>query len=336
LTAIISYPIIFTRAGSGELINNLFQECAEVESEFAVLCSNSSFVVWALIYTIVTKSIFTIFTFGTRVPAGIFVPSMVIGASVGRIIGIFLENLYQNYPNYWLFSMCNGDKKCVTPGHFAIVGAAAFLGGVTRMTVSLVVIMFELTGAVPYILPIMITIVIAKWSGEQIQSHSIYDALIALNRFPFLDAESKSRNGHASDVMTSIDDLVCIRSETTVSVVREIIASEDFKGFPVITNNGQSIGYCLKPSLEAFLNTIPVETDCNIYFDTNEEKYGFIGDDGDVSSLLDAKPMSISPKMPLEICVELFKKMGLRYVLVTQNGLLKGIITKKDLLRLAI
>lgn len=37
-----------------------------------------------------------------------------------------------------------------------MVGAAAFMGGVTRMTVSLVIIMFELTGALTYVLPIMI------------------------------------------------------------------------------------------------------------------------------------------------------------------------------------
>jgi len=47
--------------------------------------------------------------------------------------------------------------SCVTPGLYAMVGAAAMLGGVTRMTVSLVVIMFELTGGVRYIVPLMVT-----------------------------------------------------------------------------------------------------------------------------------------------------------------------------------
>ena len=46
------------------------------------------------------------------------------------------------------------------------VGAAAVLGGVTRMTVSLVVIMFELTGGVRYIVPLMAAAMASKWVGD--------------------------------------------------------------------------------------------------------------------------------------------------------------------------
>ena len=42
---------------------------------------------------------------------------------------------------------------------YALVGAAAALGGVTRMTISLVVIMFELTGGLSYVIPIMVTLI---------------------------------------------------------------------------------------------------------------------------------------------------------------------------------
>ena len=42
------------------------------------------------------------------------------------------------------------------------------LSGVTRMTVSLVVIMFELTGGITYIVPIMVAVMIAKWVGVRL------------------------------------------------------------------------------------------------------------------------------------------------------------------------
>jgi chloride channel 3/4/5 len=83
-----------------------------------------------------------------------------------------------------------------------MVGAAAVLGGVTRMTVSLVVIMFELTGGVRYIVPLMAASMASKWVGDALGRQGIYDAHIGLNGYPFLD--SKEEFGHttlAADVM---------------------------------------------------------------------------------------------------------------------------------------
>ena len=48
--------------------------------------------------------------------------------------------------------------KCITPGTYALLGAAAALSGIMHITVSVVVIMFELTGALTYILPTMVSI----------------------------------------------------------------------------------------------------------------------------------------------------------------------------------
>ena len=52
--------------------------------------------------------------------------------------------------------------SCIMPGLYSMVGAAAALGGVTRMTVSLVVIMFEVTGGLQYIVPFMVATMASK------------------------------------------------------------------------------------------------------------------------------------------------------------------------------
>ena len=43
----------------------------------------------------------------------------------------------------------------VDPGGFALIGAAAFFGGLTRLTFSLAVVMVEITDETHFLLPIM-------------------------------------------------------------------------------------------------------------------------------------------------------------------------------------
>ena len=73
-------------------------------------------------------------TFGLQIPAGIILPTMAIGALYGRAMGMLVQAWQRNYPGAWFFASCEPDVECVTPGVFAIIGAASALGGVTRMT----------------------------------------------------------------------------------------------------------------------------------------------------------------------------------------------------------
>jgi len=62
-------------------------------------------------------------------------------------MGVGVEQwAFRNRDLHWLKQMCKSNEPCVNPGLYAIVGAAACLGGVTRVTVSLVVVMLEVTG----------------------------------------------------------------------------------------------------------------------------------------------------------------------------------------------
>ena len=62
------------------------------------------------------------------------------------------------------------------PGTFAMIGASAMLGGVVRMTISLTVILMECTNDVTYGLPIMVTLMLAKWVGG-VFTHGLYGKL---------------------------------------------------------------------------------------------------------------------------------------------------------------
>lgn len=53
------------------------------------------------------------------------------------------------------------NLSSVYSGTFALIGSAAFLGGVVRMTISLTVILIESTNEISYGLPIMVTLIVS-------------------------------------------------------------------------------------------------------------------------------------------------------------------------------
>lgn len=132
-TALLQFPNPMTREPGDVILKTLLVDCKHPEGSW--VCSQeasedkSRYYGW-LVYGTTVKLFLTIITFGCKVPSGIIIPALDAGAFFGRLVGQLIPN--------------------ISPGIFAMVGSAAFLAGVSRMTVSLAVIMFELTGEVSY------------------------------------------------------------------------------------------------------------------------------------------------------------------------------------------
>lgn len=68
-----------------------------------------------------------------QVPSGLFIPSMAVGAIAGRLLGVAMEQLAYSHHDWLIFKgWCSPGADCITPGLYAMVGAAACLGETTR------------------------------------------------------------------------------------------------------------------------------------------------------------------------------------------------------------
>ncbi|XP_055022289.1 H(+)/Cl(-) exchange transporter 6 [Boleophthalmus pectinirostris] len=160
-------------------------------------------------------------TYGVSVPSGLFVPSLLCGAALGRL----LANVLNAELHMHVYS-----------GTFALIGAAAFLGGVVRMTISLTVILIESTNEITYGLPIMITLMVAKWTGD-LFNKGIYDIHIELRGVPLLEWETEVEMDKltASDIMEP--NLTYVYPHTRVQSLVSILRTTVYHAFPVVTEN---------------------------------------------------------------------------------------------------
>lgn len=341
-TAIINYPNKFMRAQSSELVYMLFAECAAVTEDQFGICKTgaaSAGVIVLLLEAGALGFLLASITFGLQIPAGIILPSMAIGALYGRAVGIMAEIWQNNHPNALIFAACEPDKPCVTPGTYAIIGAASALGGVTRMTVSIVVIMFELTGALTYVLPIMIAVMISKWVGDAFGKRGIYESWIHHNEYPFLDNKDNSPvpDVPVTQVMTQAKDMTVIPATGhTLQTLHELLLTQPFRGFPVVSDDENSIllGYISRAEMSFALKSsgvrqrnLPPSTEVLFSYRPHADQQSTL----DLRPWMDQTPITLSSKSSLQLTVSMFQKLGLRYVLFCDKGTLMGFLTKKDL-----
>ena len=109
-------------------------------------------------------------SYGTAVPAGIFLPGILIGCSLGKMTGNFINSFI---------------LKEVHSATYAIISAASVMAGYTRLSFSLAVIMLETTENVNLFLPIISALFVSFGVGR-IYNRSLYIGQLRFKNIPFL------------------------------------------------------------------------------------------------------------------------------------------------------
>ena len=167
-------------------------------------------------------------TYGVAVPSGLFIPALLMGAAMGRLAGVGAR----------VALGMAGAVNEADEGVYALVGAAAMLGGTTRMTVSIAVILLECTGNLSYALPLMLTLMTSRWTGN-LFNDGIYDTHIALAGWPLLGEspggldEAAAGKLRVTDVMTPASQLRTLPQVCTVREAAAALAVGGHSAFPV-------------------------------------------------------------------------------------------------------
>eukprot|EP00246_Nothoceros_aenigmaticus_P011520 TRINITY_DN3160_c0_g1_i1.p1 TRINITY_DN3160_c0_g1~~TRINITY_DN3160_c0_g1_i1.p1 ORF type:complete len:552 (+),score=57.74 TRINITY_DN3160_c0_g1_i1:25-1656(+) len=199
----------------------------------------TTFTIRSLGINAISFSIMFLLSYGIATPGGIFMPSLMVGASFGALMGLIYESLFPG--------------ANVQPGLHALVGATAMLGGVFRTSISLVVIMVEGTGRIDFILPVIMSIVVSNYIAHYIHQSGAYEAdLEHLGDVYFLHSEpSQELIGYtATDIMS--EDPVTLQEVILLSDLTETLRACRHNGFPVLREGefgGQLAGLILRHQL---------------------------------------------------------------------------------------
>lgn len=117
-----------------------------------------------LLLILVVKFIFTMISFGSGSPGGIFLPLLSIGAVIGCIYGVILMKAF------------NMDSIYIT--NFIILAMAGYFTAVVRAPITGIILITEMTGSLSHLLSLTIVSITAFVVADILKSKPIYESLL--------------------------------------------------------------------------------------------------------------------------------------------------------------
>uniref|UniRef100_A0A8C5J2F1 Chloride channel protein 2 n=1 Tax=Junco hyemalis TaxID=40217 RepID=A0A8C5J2F1_JUNHY len=294
------------------------------------------------------------------VPCGAFMPVFVIGAAFGRLVG---ESMAAWFPDG---IQTDSNTYRIVPGGYAVVGAAALSGAVTH-TVSTAVIVFELTGQMSHILPVMIAVILANAVAQSLQP-SLYDSIIRIKKLPYLPelgwGHHEKYNVRVEDIM--VRDIHYVTLNCKYRDLQQVLHSTKMKNLPLVESAGETQAGALPASTAAVeramgggLRAVPTHLSCvrrmRGVVRCKEDGRALVGrlyplpcpmappqirewEEQQLDQLVDFSSAKIDPA-PFQLVEHtslhkthtIFSLLGLDHAFVTSIGRLVGMVTLKEL-----
>ena len=185
-----------------------------------------------------------------------------------------------------------------------------------------------------------------RWIADATSSEGVYDLAQTVLGHPFLDAEHAQSlvQAHAALAEQLIPPQqtmaeITVHVPSSNKVPRKLLEQKLYQlerrglmdaGLVLVQGNNALQGYIGEGELRFGLETLDGFQGDDILVRVLGQAQG---SDLDLSPFVDRTPFTISAKAPMEYCVEIFSKLGLRHLMVLEEGTgkLVGVIIKKRL-----
>ncbi|MBD2090931.1 chloride channel protein [Microcoleus sp. FACHB-1515] len=257
------------------------------------------------------KFLLTIVAFGSGAPGGLFAPALILGSALGYLVGLSAGAIEQSV----------GAAIGLPPGvgsstTYALAGMGAFFSGVTRVPITAIVIVFEITTDFNLVLPLMIGSVVASLVADRIghrHEGSIYTRLLAWNGIKLEPAARRDPWQELTAAALMQPRVETLSSTLQVNEVVEAFARSHHRGFPVMQGD-RLVGIVTQSDL------------------ADRSRY-LSGEATTLADLMTPQPVTVSPRDPLSHVLFLLNHFKLSRLPVTEGQKLVGIITRADIIR---
>ncbi|MDJ0695849.1 chloride channel protein [Mastigocoleus sp. MO_188.B34] len=247
----------------------------------------------------VTHFCLTSIAFGSGAPAGLFGPSLILGSSLGYGIGRVAELFIPG----------------ISPTTYALAGMGAFFSGFSKVPITAIVIIFEMTRDFNLVLPLMIGSVISYIISDKIAPGSLNDKLLQLK------GTKVQKQNPTENVLgkLTVEDVMHYPVETldadmSYEEAFQRFSNSPYRGFPVL-ESGKLVG---------------VITQIDIHkTDLTRLRNGSIS----VREIMTSNPITVTPTQNLSSVLCILDRYEITRLPVLECKRLVGIITRTDIIR---
>ncbi|BAY24150.1 Cl- channel voltage-gated family protein [Calothrix sp. NIES-2100] len=246
----------------------------------------------------VAQFLLTLIAFGSGAPGGLFAPSLILGSCLGHIVGVFESQLL-------------GGGSYTT---YALAGMGGFFSAVSKVPITAIVIVFEMTTDFNLVLPLMIVSVTSYLVAEKVVPGSLYEKLLKLNGITL------AHNVPVEGIMTTLtaQEVMQQRVETldvemTIDEAIQAFSRSHHRGFPVV-EEGKLVGIITQTDLLKIRErNLPNETA--------------------IREVMTSKPITVTPTHNLRNVLYFLDRYQISRLPVVEGRKLIGIITRADIIR---